>query len=170
VTVEGGSEVRDTSGVPPLEIAFTVACTPAHAFDVYARRTSLWWPSTHSVSGDPALEVVIEPRVGGRIYERTAAGQEHDWGWITSWDEPTRLGYRWYLGTDRTLATKVEITFAASGAGKTEVTIRHSGWEAHGEGADVWRDRNRGGWSGVLPRYQNECHSERNLSTSTTST
>src|SRR3954469_20124287 len=55
----------------PLEIAFTVACPPEHAFTVWAQRTSLWWPHGHSVSGDPGLTVTIEPRAGGRIYERT---------------------------------------------------------------------------------------------------
>ena len=29
---------------PPLELAFTVACPPEHAFSVWAERTSLWWP------------------------------------------------------------------------------------------------------------------------------
>jgi len=29
----------------PLEIAFTVECSPPHAFEVWAQRTSLWWPT-----------------------------------------------------------------------------------------------------------------------------
>ena len=49
----------------PLEFAFTVACPPEHAFDVWARRTSLWWPHGHSVSAEPGLTVTFEPRPGG---------------------------------------------------------------------------------------------------------
>ena len=48
--------------VEPLELAFTVACSPEHAFDTWANRTSLWCPHGHSVSGDPDLTVTIEPR------------------------------------------------------------------------------------------------------------
>jgi hypothetical protein len=57
----------------PLELSFTVACPPAHAFSVWAERTSLWWPPGHSVSGAPEL-VAFEPRAGGRIFERAAGG------------------------------------------------------------------------------------------------
>ena len=56
---------------PALELAFTVACPPEHAFSVWAERTSLWWPKIHSVSADPGLTVTFEPRAGGRIFERT---------------------------------------------------------------------------------------------------
>jgi hypothetical protein len=34
----------------PLELAFTVDCPVERAFDLWARRTSIWWPSGHSVS------------------------------------------------------------------------------------------------------------------------
>ena len=64
----------------PLELAFTVGCPPAHAFAVWTERTSLWWPKSHSVSADPQLTVTFEPREGGRVYERTPSGEEHDWG------------------------------------------------------------------------------------------
>jgi predicted lipoprotein with Yx(FWY)xxD motif len=47
--------------VKALEVEFTVACSPEHAFDVWARKTSLWWPRAHSRSGDPGLTVAFEP-------------------------------------------------------------------------------------------------------------
>ena len=77
-----------------------------------ANRTTLWWPKGHSVSADPELVVTFEPRPGGRIYERTPAGEEHDWGEIVAWEPPRRLVYVWHLRFDRADATEVEITFA----------------------------------------------------------
>ena len=53
----------------PLVHEFAVDCPPEHAWAVWAERTSPWWPATHSVSGAPEA-VVIEPRAGGRIFER----------------------------------------------------------------------------------------------------
>jgi uncharacterized protein YndB with AHSA1/START domain len=43
----------------PLELSFTVACSPEHAFAVWATKTSMWWPSDHTVSGSDATEVEV---------------------------------------------------------------------------------------------------------------
>lgn len=105
----------------PLELAFTVDRSVEQAFDLWARRTSLWWPSGHSVSAAPGLTVTFEPRAGGRIYERTPAGDEHDWGEVLVWEPPTRLAYLWHLRFDRSDATEVEVAFEPAGEG-TAVT------------------------------------------------
>jgi uncharacterized protein YndB with AHSA1/START domain len=139
-----------------LELGFTVACAPEHAFDVWAAKTSLWWPRAHSVSADPELAVVIEPRPGGRIYERTAAGVEHDWGEVTVWDPPHLLAYLWHLAQDRRDATEVEVRFTGEGE-HTKVTIVHRGWEQLGARGAELRNRNRQGWAGVIPRYEQAC-------------
>jgi hypothetical protein len=86
----------------PLELEFTVACSPEHAFEVWATRTSQWWPHDHSVSGEKGLSVTIEPRRGGRIYERTPHGAEHDWGEVVSWgaSPPSRLSLAHRAGAE----------------------------------------------------------------------
>lgn len=136
----------------PLELRFAVACPPAQAFALWAERTTLWWPKGHTVSADPGLEVVFEARAGGRIFERTPAGVEHDWGRVTAWEPPHRLAYTWHLRQDRADATDVEITFTAS-AGGTEVAITHRGWEALGARGPDRRDANARGWAGLVPHY-----------------
>jgi uncharacterized protein YndB with AHSA1/START domain len=137
----------------PLRFAFDVACPVAHAFTVWTAGIGTWWPADHSVSGEDGLRVVIEGREGGRIYERTAAGVEHDWGEITAWDPPTRLAYQWFLRADRADATDVEIRFLPLGEDRTRVEIEHAGWERLGERGDAWRERNQAGWSTLLPHY-----------------
>ena len=139
----------------PLELRFDVGCPVEHAFATWARRISLWWPPSHSVSGDP-LDVVIEPRPGGRIFERTRAGEEHDWGEVLAWEPPHRLAYLWHLRQDRADATEVEIRFAAAGGG-TSVHIVHRGWERLGARGPRLRERNRAGWAGVLQPYRDAC-------------
>ena len=139
-----------------FELEFTVACSPEHAFEVWATKTSLWWPPSHSVSGDPALMVTIEPRVGGRIFERTTDGSERDWGEVVVWEPPHRLGYLWHIYGDRSVATEVDITFTGD-ADTTAIAIAHRGWERLGvSGADL-RERNRNAWADLLPRYQEAC-------------
>jgi hypothetical protein len=136
----------------PLRLALDVACPVEHAFAVWTTGIGTWWPADHTVTGESSLQVVLEGRVGGRIYERTAAGSEHDWGEVTVWEPPSRLGYLWFLRADRSDATDVEITFVGSGTG-TRVEIEHRGWERLGARAEGWRDRNRLGWSTLLPHF-----------------
>jgi uncharacterized protein YndB with AHSA1/START domain len=140
----------------PLEFAFDVACTPEHAFDVWAVRTSQWWPTDHTMSGERGLTVTIEPRPGGRIVERAPSGAEHDWGEVLVWEPPSRLAYLWHLGSDRRDATEVEVRFASTAVGTT-VTVVHSGWERLGASAGERRGRNQAGWAGLLPRYRDAC-------------
>jgi hypothetical protein len=56
----------------PIELRFTVACSPAHAFGVDAMRTSLWWPTATPGPASPALSVTFEPRPGGASPRRLA--------------------------------------------------------------------------------------------------
>jgi hypothetical protein len=72
---------------------------------------------------------------------------------VTVWEPPARLGYLWHLRRDRLEATEVEIRFVAVAAAATRVEIEHRGWERLGDGAEEWRDRNRGGWQTLLPHF-----------------
>ena len=135
-----------------LTLDFEVRCDVAHAFEVWTARTSMWWPADHTVSGVPKAEVTIEPRVGGRIFER-ANETEHEWGEVTVWDPPRRLGYVWHIGQPRSDATDVLVTFEPTADGGCRVSIVHSGWERLGAAAAARRERNRGGWGAVLPRF-----------------
>lgn len=137
----------------PLWLRLEVACSAEHAFAIWTTRIDAWWPADHTASGRNDARVVLEPFVGGRIYERTSDGTEHDWGEVTHWEPPHRLGYLWHLRRDRADATDVEIRFVAATASSTVVEIEHRGWERLGADADVWRDRNRMGWSTLLPHF-----------------
>ena len=139
--------------IDPLRLSFDIACPPEHAFEVWTARLSAWWPKGHSASGDPDTEITLEPRLGGRIFERTPDGTEIDWGEITSWDPPSGLGYLWHINRDRSDATDVEIRFVDRGDGTTRLDIVHSGWERLGERGSSWREANTAGWSAMVPNF-----------------
>ena len=98
---------------------------------VWTERIAAWWPADHTASGEPNLRVVLEGRIGGRIFERTVAGTEHDWGEVVAWEPPHRFVYLWHLRRDRADATEVEIRFFPAGDA-TRVEIEHRGWERLG--------------------------------------
>ncbi len=137
----------------PLRLSFDIRCPAEHAFEVWTTRWSSWWPTGHSASGNPDTLVVLEPRLGGRIYERTPEGTEIDWGEITQWSPPRRLGYLWHISRDRSDATTVELTFVDLGGGVTRLDIVHSGWERLGAQGPAFREANTSGWSALIPRF-----------------
>ena len=139
--------------IEPIRLSFEVDCAVDHAFEMWTWRISRWWPVDHTVSGEAGLTVVIEGRLGGRIFERDAAGKEYDWGEVTIWEPPTRLAYTWHLSRSAGEATEVEIRFLAASDQTTRVEIEHRGWERLGAEGEAWRDRNRGGWATLLPHY-----------------
>jgi uncharacterized protein YndB with AHSA1/START domain len=138
--------------IEPLRIAFDVECSPEHAFETWTGKASSWWPPEHTVSHERGAKIVFEPRVGGRIFERTADGREIEWGEIVEWRPPRRLRYLWRIATDRENATDVSIEFHDRRRG-TRVEIEHGGWDRLRDIGEAWRDANRAGWDGVLPSY-----------------
>ena len=151
--------------IEPLRLSLVVACPPEHAFATWTSRATVWWPPDHTVSRENGLELVFEPRVGGRIFERTTAGKEIEWGEITAWEPPRRVAYLWHIATDRSDATDVEIVFNELPDATTRVEIEHRGWERLGAKGQPWRDANQSGWDGVLPAYVMACAGAAGLTT-----
>jgi hypothetical protein len=73
---------------------------------------------------------------------------------VTSWDPPSKLAYLWHLGADPSTPTEVAIQFHRLGVAATRIEIEHRGWERLGDAGDEWRDRNRAGWSTLLPHFE----------------
>lgn len=45
------------------------------AFSVFVEQMETWWPAEHHIGAKPFASIVVEPRVGGRWYERDAEGR-----------------------------------------------------------------------------------------------
>jgi uncharacterized protein YndB with AHSA1/START domain len=139
--------------IEPLRLSFDVDAPQGHAFDTWTRGIGRWWPADHTHTGRSDLRIVLEGRVGGRIFERTPDGHEFDWGQVVVWEPPRRFVYTWHLRRDPAEATEVEILFRSIAEDATRVEIEHRGWERVPDG-QTWRDRNAGGWATLLPHYQ----------------
>jgi Activator of Hsp90 ATPase homolog 1-like protein len=119
------------------------------AFLLFTERTSTWWPfATHSVAGEAAEMAIIEPRVGGRVYERARDGSEHDWGELTVWEPPERFALSWTLDPS-CAGTVVEVRFTPVGSG-TRVELEHRGWR---DASSQLVEGYAGGWEHVLRTF-----------------
>ncbi len=140
--------------IEPLVVEFEVDATPAHAFDVWTARPTLWWPRSHTVTRDPEATIVFEPFGGGRVFERGSDGREHHWGEIVDWQPPTRLAFLWHLFFARSEATEVVVSFSARDNG-TQVRIEQTGFERLGEPAGTERrTRTKKAWSVIAEIYR----------------
>ncbi len=138
----------------PLRLTYRIECPPEHTFSVWTTRLSAWWPRNHTTSGDHDATVVLEPRLGGRIFERATDGREIDWGEITAWEPPARFGYLWHIGRTREDATDVSVSFVDDGDGATRLEIVHSGWDRLGAHGVQFRRANTTGWDGTIPAFR----------------
>jgi len=133
------------------------------AFSVFVEQMETWWPATHHVGDTPFEAIFVEPRVGGRWFERNAKGEMCDWGTVLKWDPPHCVAFSWHVGPghdlpewkadmDMAKASEVEIRFTAEAGGTTLVELTHSKLERHGEGAEQLREvfDGPGAWSGIL--------------------
>ena len=139
--------------IEPIRLSFEIECPAERAFEVWTARIGTWWPLDHTTTAENGLTVILEGRFGGRLFERTPSGAEHDCGEILVWEPPGRLVYSWHLRRDRADATEVEIRFVPIERSRTRVEIEHRAWERLGAAGETWRDRNHGGWATLLPHY-----------------
>jgi uncharacterized protein YndB with AHSA1/START domain len=143
---------QQTTETGPVLKTVTVSRPVEEAFHVFTEDMGAWWPlGRYSVDPDRAEDVVLEPKVGGRLYERRPDGRA-DWGEVLAWDPPARLVFTWHPGRGSEEATEVEVRFTAS-AGGTLVELEHRGWEILGERAAAVRSSYEQGWPGVLDDY-----------------
>ncbi|HXQ66449.1 MAG TPA: SRPBCC family protein [Alphaproteobacteria bacterium] len=148
-----------TIALAPVRRSLLVKVRPEHAFKVFTSYS--WWPKEHSLfRGNPKQKsVVIEPRVGGRWYEKGEDGRECDWGKVLAWEPPGRLLLAWQINGkfeyDPSAATEVEITFAPEASGMTRVNLEHRYFERFGETGAALRAGvdDPAGWSGLLKLF-----------------
>ena len=140
--------------IEPVRATVEVRRGIEDAFRVFTAGIATWWPvAGHSVEPGKVVAVVLEDRVGGRLYERWHDGGEADWGRVLAWEPPTRLLLAWSPNPERPAPTEVEVRFLAVEAGRTRVELEHRGWERLGELAAQARDSYRDGWPTVLDAY-----------------
>jgi uncharacterized protein YndB with AHSA1/START domain len=143
----------------PVKKSVVVKADVERSFNAFTTRIGKWWPRTHSIGSTPQADVIIEPRVGGRWYERSGDGSECEWGKVLAWDPPGSLILAWQLDGDwkynPALVLEVEVTFTALEAGVTRVDLEHRNLERYGDRAAEVREKigSDRGWLGILESF-----------------
>jgi uncharacterized protein YndB with AHSA1/START domain len=142
--------------IQPVRKQVTVGASQQTAFEVFTTRMASWWKPGHHIAETPYVDLVVEPRDGGRWFERDADGAECDWGEVLAWDPPSRVVLGWHLDAeweyDPDLVTAVEIRFVAETPDVTRVELEHRDLDRYGSKADEIRTSldDENGWQGLL--------------------
>jgi uncharacterized protein YndB with AHSA1/START domain len=136
--------------LPPIERSIDVSWNQQDAFRRFAVDFGAWWPwRTHSIGGPRVRRVVLEPAVGGRIYEEHTDGRRFQWGRVLEWEPPRRLKFTFHPSRASETAQDVEVRFDPMAAG-TRVVLTAAKWENWGKGAQAARRGYGVGWGYVL--------------------
>ncbi|HVY82069.1 MAG TPA: SRPBCC family protein [Steroidobacteraceae bacterium] len=145
--------------VAPVRKSVRVNADAARAFEVFTAGFARWWPRSHHIGAAPLKEACIEPRVGGRWYERGEDGSECEWGRVLAWEPSVRVLLGWQINNqfkyDPTTMSEVEIRFIAESAGVTRVELEHRHIERLGGDAPELRQKvdAPNGWGLILQTY-----------------
>jgi uncharacterized protein YndB with AHSA1/START domain len=136
--------------IAPIVQCMTVKAAPARAFDLFATRMADWWRRGKTFGKNPHAELVLEPRAGGRWFERDAEGTETRWGDVLTWEPPHRLLLAWRINSqwtyDPDFLTELEMTFTPLEGGGTQVRLEHRNLERFGADAAAHAAKLNGGW------------------------
>ena len=142
----------------PIRKSIRVDVAPARAFKIFTTGMARWWLKTHTINPtkSPIKEIALEPRAGGRWFERGEDGSECNWGKVLAWEPPTRLLLAWQINGrwqfDPALITEVDIRFTPDGNG-TRVELEHRKLEALGDQAEAMAQAFTGGWGVLLDSF-----------------
>jgi uncharacterized protein YndB with AHSA1/START domain len=143
--------------VAPVRKTVSVKAAPERAFEIFTARMTTWWIRSYTINRSPIREIILEPRVGGRWFERGEDGSECQWGRVLAWEPPSRLLLTWQITAswayDPDLKTEVEARFVPEGAG-TRVEIEHR-LEGYGDAAaEMFKVFDGpGAWQGLLDAF-----------------
>jgi uncharacterized protein YndB with AHSA1/START domain len=145
--------VEQEKRAEPIRQSVDVDCSIEDAFELFTEGFGAWWPlAEHSVAGNDAESCTIEPWVGGRVFERSRTGEEHDWGSVRCWEPPRRLSFTWDPGCMGDGSQTVDIQFEVVADG-TRVTLTHTGWEAPGIAVCTAGGDSTGIWAAALRHF-----------------
>ena len=139
----------------------------AHAFAVFTEKFGSWWPlESHHIGKPMAETAIIEPRAGGRWFERGVDGAECDWGRVLAWEPPSRVLLSWEISAafqyDKSIQSEVEVKFLSEGPQTTRVMLEHRKLDQYGEKASMMKAAfdSENGWGSMLQVFASMANGE----------
>lgn len=150
-----------SEGRTSLHASVIVEVPAEYAFRVFTERFDEVKPHEHNLLPVPIERTVLEPRVGGAVYDIGIDGSSCTWARVLAYDPPHRLVIRWditpqwQIEPDPARTSEVEIRFIAEAPERTRVELEHRLLDRHGPGWEVFTSLETGnGWPLYLDRFR----------------
>lgn len=156
------TQQSSSMGADPNSVrkSLTVDAPQAVAWRVFTTQMGTWWPlAQYKIGKANAVDAIIEPRVGGRWYERGDDGSTCSWGSVLTWEPHSKLVLSWDINADwqydPELKTEVEIRFIVEGESRTRVELEHRRLDRYGARRDEMRRifDSEGDWGRLLEAF-----------------
>ncbi|WP_300601255.1 SRPBCC domain-containing protein [Niabella sp.] len=130
-------------------------------FDLFINRLYSWWPRAYTWAGDTLVNIEIDAVADGWCTETGPLGFRCNWGRLVQVVPGEKLVLLWQISPSRApepdpdKASLVQVQFDDASHGATRVTIRHMGFENHGDGAAGYAkamDSDKG-WKYILETF-----------------
>jgi uncharacterized protein YndB with AHSA1/START domain len=146
------------STATPVRTSIVVEAPAQRAFEVFTQEMKAWWPEDHHLLEGELGDMIFEPHVGGRVYDRATDGRECTWARVLAYEPPDRVVFSWdispswQLESDLDHTSEVEVRFIAEAESRTRVDLEHRHLERHGEGWERMHEvvASPGGWPKTL--------------------
>ena len=153
--------MTETTTATAVHQEITVGVAQDRAFAVFTERFDEIKPREHTLLTVPIARSVLEPFVGGRLYDLAEDGSTLVWGEVLVCEPPARLVLGWHLDpqfqveTDPARWSEVEVRFVPEAPDHTRVVLDHRHLDRHGVGWESERDAVAGqnGWPLYLARF-----------------
>jgi uncharacterized protein YndB with AHSA1/START domain len=144
-----------------VRTSIVVEASIERAFRVFTEDFDRIKPREHNMLAVEIAETVLEPRVGGRIFDRGVDRSECHWARVLAYEPPDRLVFswdispQWQIESQREKTSEVEVRFIAETPERTRVELEHRNLDRHGPGWESERDGvgGEGGWPLYLQRF-----------------
>ncbi|HEX8280635.1 MAG TPA: hypothetical protein VF551_04610 [Chthoniobacterales bacterium] len=113
-----------SAGVIEAKLELIVNARQQRVWDALVSETTHWWPKTF-YSSERTKKFLIEPRLGGRVFEDHGKGEGFVWYTVTGVESPSTLQLVGHMGPPfgGPLASVLRLTLTPEGANQTRLEV-----------------------------------------------
>jgi len=148
------------STIPSLHAKATIGMPVEKAFALFTDSFGSWWPAEYHIGQADMADAILQPREGGRWYERGVDATESEWGRVLAWEPPHRLVVTWQINgqwqydPDPQHASEIEVRFTPDGPEQTTVELEHRHLDRLVAGQAIHDTIGQGGgWTAILDLF-----------------
>lgn len=139
------TDIRPAPGVIRIEQQVTIDAPPARVFEALTKHLGAWWGSPYLI-GAGARDLIVEPKIGGRVYEDWGNGAGALWATVTSIKKNDHIEWTGRIGMGGAVLGVVAYALESKGKG-TLLKLSH---RASGEVTKEMETNYGGGWQDLL--------------------